>query len=95
MMNEGPKSPYKALADPTRRQILRMLAKRDMNVNDIAAAFELTQPAISRHLAVLREAGMVAAVRSGRGIVYAPDTTVLESVVLGLRTLIDRKRKKP
>lgn len=48
-----------ALADPIRRDILRMLRDRAMNAGDIAGAFSVSRPAISRHLRVLREAGLV------------------------------------
>ncbi|MGJ8527084.1 ArsR/SmtB family transcription factor [Maritalea sp.] len=50
---------FAALADPTRRAILARLAQSEATVLDIAAPFELTQPAISRHLKVLEEAGFV------------------------------------
>ena len=50
-----------ALADPIRRDILRMLRDQPMNAGGIAGAFSVSRPAISRHLRVLREAGLVAA----------------------------------
>lgn len=50
---------FAVLADPTRRGILELLAERDHSVNQLVAAFSVSQPAISRHLRVLREAGLV------------------------------------
>ena len=50
---------FSALADPTRRAILSRLADGDASVNEIAAPFEISQPAISRHLKVLERAGLV------------------------------------
>jgi len=50
---------FSALADPTRREILSRLVKGDASVNEIAAPFEMSQPAISRHLKVLEKAGLV------------------------------------
>ena len=50
---------FSALADPTRRAILSRLAEGDASVNEIAAPFEISQPAISRHLKVLERAGLV------------------------------------
>ena len=88
-------SAFKALADPTRREILRLLSERERTAGEIGAHFAISQPAVSRHLAVLRSAGLVTAVRSGQNVVYALDTTVFQDVV---RTLLDlaegRRRKK-
>jgi DNA-binding transcriptional ArsR family regulator len=50
---------FAALADPTRRAILARLAKGELTVNELAEPFELTQPAISQHLKVLEEAGLI------------------------------------
>ena len=52
-------SPLTALGDPTRRQIIEMLALRELTAGEIVKAFSLTAPAISQHLKVLREAGLV------------------------------------
>jgi DNA-binding transcriptional ArsR family regulator len=73
-------SAFKALADPTRRAILKLLGRRARAVNEIVEAFALSQPAISRHLAVLRAAGLVSATREGQSVVYALDTTVMDDV---------------
>jgi DNA-binding transcriptional ArsR family regulator len=77
---------FKALADPTRRSILALLGERTMTVGEICEHFAITQPAISRHLAVLREAGLVRAERRGQSVEYALDTTVMQDVV---RVLMD------
>ena len=50
---------FSALADPTRRAILARLAKGEATVNELAAPFEMTQPAISQHLKVLEDAGLI------------------------------------
>jgi DNA-binding transcriptional ArsR family regulator len=50
---------FAALADPTRRAILARLAAGDASVNELAAPFSMTQPAISRHLRVLEQAGLI------------------------------------
>jgi len=73
-------SAFKALADPTRRAILRLLGKRPHGAGEIVDAFALSQPAISRHLAVLRAAGLVSAARDGQSVVYTLDTTVMDDV---------------
>ena len=59
-----------ALADPTRRAILRMLRYRSENAGSIAQVFAVSRPAISRHLRVLREAGLVSDETIGRKRVY-------------------------
>src|SRR6202047_713902 len=50
---------FSALADPTRRAILARLAKGEATVNELAKPFEMTQPAISQHLKVLEDAGLI------------------------------------
>lgn len=51
--------PFEALADPTRRQIVAMLAARELHAGDIASRFDMAPPSVSRHLKVLRECGLV------------------------------------
>lgn len=59
-------SVFAALADPTRRQILRMLLEDDMAVTDVAEPFEMSLAAISKHLVVLTRAGLISQERRGR-----------------------------
>ena len=87
-------SAFKALSDPTRREILRLLSERDLTVNEIVAEFGLSQPAISRHLGVLRAAGLVTALRQGQNVLYSLDTTVVQDVVRILLGVAG-KRSKP
>lgn len=61
---------FAALADPTRREILRMLRDAPRSAGVIAGAFSVSRPAISRHLRVLREAGLVVDEAQGRERVY-------------------------
>ncbi len=83
-----------ALADPTRREILRMVRKGPLSAGSIAGAFSVSRPAISRHLRVLREAGLVRDEASGRERVYwlevAPLAT-LEAFVTELRSPHDER----
>lgn len=85
---------FKALSDPTRREILRLLGRRDMSVGEIVDKFAMSQPSISRHLAVLRSASLVTARREGQNVVYGLDTTVMQDVVRTLMNLAGR-RKSP
>ena len=72
---------FKALADPTRREILRLLRRREMTAGEIADRFETTKPTMSHHFAVLKQADLVTARREGQVIWYGLNTTVLEDVV--------------
>lgn len=72
---------FKAIADPTRREILRLLRREEMTAGDVAAHFDMTKPSMSHHFAVLRDAGLVTSRREGQTIWYALNTTVLEDVL--------------
>lgn len=72
---------FKALADPTRRQILRLLRERDRTAGEIADFFHMTKPSISHHLTILKHAGLIQDTRQGQFILYSLDTTVLEEVL--------------
>jgi ArsR family transcriptional regulator len=72
---------FKALADPTRREILRLLRKGEMTAGEIAERFDTSKPTLSHHFAVLKDADLVTARREGPTIWYSLNTTVLEDVV--------------
>jgi DNA-binding transcriptional ArsR family regulator len=72
---------FRALADETRRDILRMLRDGPLSSGDIAARFRSSWPTISRHLAVLRDAGLVVTERHGQEIRYELNTSVFQDVV--------------
>src|SRR3712207_5551483 len=61
---------YEAISDPTRRRILDRLARGECRVNDLAAPFAMSRPAVSQHLRVLREAGLVTDRKVGRERYY-------------------------
>ena len=61
---------FKALNDPARREILKMLREGDMTAGDIAAKFDMTAPSISHHLDKLKQAGMVTTIKKGQFIHY-------------------------
>jgi DNA-binding transcriptional ArsR family regulator len=73
---------FRALADPSRRKILQSLMEGEAAVKDLTARFDISQPAVSQHLATLRHAGLVADRRDGRLVYYRIDPE-------GLRPLID------
>lgn len=71
----------KAISDPTRREILRMLRKRDMTAGEIADAFDMTKPSISHHLDMLKKANLVVSVKEGQFITYSLNTTELDELI--------------
>ena len=62
--------PFEALGDPNRREILRLLSDGDKPVTEIAAAMTISRPAVSRHLRLLKDAGMVAEQAAGTRRIY-------------------------
>ncbi|MDL2327858.1 autorepressor SdpR family transcription factor [Ruminococcaceae bacterium OttesenSCG-928-A11] len=73
---------FKALGDPTRRQILEMLAREgDLSAGEIASHFEMSAPSVSHHLSILKNAGLVLDTRHRQSIVYSLNTTVFQDVV--------------
>jgi DNA-binding transcriptional ArsR family regulator len=71
---------YAALAEPSRRRLLDMLADGERPVHELASAFDVTRPAISQHLRVLRDAGLVAETRVGRERWYRLQAAALQEV---------------
>jgi DNA-binding transcriptional ArsR family regulator len=66
-----PDSVFRAVADPTRRAVLEYLLGKPHNVNELADHFDVSRPAISKHLRILREARVVTERRDGRNRIYA------------------------
>ena len=62
---------FRALGDPTRRAILDRLRQRERRASDLCEPFDMSQPAVSQHLKVLVDAGLVSATRDGREVIYA------------------------
>lgn len=72
---------FRALSDPTRREILELLRKGPRTSGEIAEEFSTSWATVSRHLSVLRDADLVLAERDGQHIVYELNTTVFHEVV--------------
>ena len=72
--------PFNAIAEPRRRHILEFLAGDERSVSAIAAALELAQPSVSKHLQVLRDVGLVGARRDGRQILYRTNADTLRTI---------------
>ena len=78
---------FKALNDPARREILKMLQKQDMTAGDIASRFEMTAPSISHHLDKLKRAGLVTTVKQGQFVLYSINTTIIDDLLQYVLTL--------
>jgi DNA-binding transcriptional ArsR family regulator len=66
MQNDPVQGAFRALADPTRRQILVFLSQRDMTIGEVAGRFDMTRAAVKKHLTILGEGGLISVVSSGR-----------------------------
>ena len=74
---------FKALSDPTRRRVLQLLRERPMSAGELADQFPVSKPTMSAHFAVLQEADLIEAEKSGRTILYSLRMSVLEEALLG------------
>lgn len=72
---------FKALNDQTRREILELLKVKDMTAGEIADHFDISKPSISHHLDILKQAGLIDAVKSGQFITYSLNTTVVDEIL--------------
>jgi ArsR family transcriptional regulator, arsenate/arsenite/antimonite-responsive transcriptional repressor len=84
-------SVFKALNDPTRREILQLLQQRDMTAGEIADQFNISFPSISHHLDLLKQAKLVIAEKEGQYVYYSLNTTVVDDI---LKWLLQFKVKK-
>jgi ArsR family transcriptional regulator, arsenate/arsenite/antimonite-responsive transcriptional repressor len=82
---------FKALADPTRREILRLLGKGEMSAGDLAEKFDMSKPSMSHHFSVLKEADLVVCRRDGQQLIYSLNTTVAQDVLAWLWDLLGGK----
>src|SRR5215831_3673180 len=79
---------FKALADPTRREILNLLRKGEMTAGDLAQRFDMTKPTMSHHFAVLKDADLLSSRRDGQTIWYSLNTTVVQDLMAWAMSLI-------
>lgn len=81
MVTEQPtRTPFEAIADPTRRQILDLVRDREMRAGDLAARFPISRPAIAKHVRVLREAGLLRERREATQRFYSLEPRALAEV---------------
>jgi DNA-binding transcriptional ArsR family regulator len=83
---------FKALADPTRREILRLLRRGEKTAGELAEHFDMAKPSVSHHFATLKDADLITARREGQQIYYALNTTVVQDVLAILWDLFPGRR---
>jgi DNA-binding transcriptional ArsR family regulator len=88
----APPDIFKALADPSRRKILKLLQGGSMTAGAIAESFTMTKGTLSHHFNVLKDAGLVRCERRGQQIVYAINTSVFEDVAALMLDLFQTRK---
>lgn len=83
---------FKALNDPTRREILQLLQERDMTAGEIVERFNISGPSISHHLDLLKQAKLVIAEKEGQYIYYSLNTTVVDEIMKWFLQFKTKKR---
>ena len=84
---------FKALNDPTRREIVELLKEGNMTAGEIADHFDISKPSISHHLDLLKQADIVSAVKNGQFIYYSLNATVLDEIITWFLGLKNKKKK--
>jgi ArsR family transcriptional regulator, arsenate/arsenite/antimonite-responsive transcriptional repressor len=85
---------FKALADPTRREILRLLGSGEKSAGELAEHFDMTKPSISHHFSVLKEGDLILSRREGTTIYYSLNTTVVQDLMTWAMDLVGDTRRK-
>ena len=88
----GMQETMRALADPTRREILNLLKGGRLSAGEITEHFPMTAAAVSRHLSVLKDADLIRDKREGKYIYYDMNASVLEEIMLFITDLKEGKR---
>ncbi len=82
---------FQALSSPYRREIIRLLKWRDLSAGEIAAHFTISQPSVSRHLEVLKNAGIVTSRRQANQVIYSLDLTAVQGMLVEILGLLGRE----
>lgn len=86
---------FKALADPTRREVLRLLRGGEMTAGQLADRFDLGKPSMSHHFSVLKAADLIGSRKDGQQVIYFLNTTVAQDVLAIFLDLFGRKGDGP
>jgi len=79
---------FRAIADPTRREILRLLRAGEKTAGELAERFDMTKPTMSHHFSVLKEADLITSRRDGQQIWYGLNTTVVQDLMAWAMDLV-------
>lgn len=82
---------FQALASPYRREIIKLLKWKNLSAGEIADHFDISQPSISRHLDILKQAEIVTAERKANQIIYSLNLSVMEEIFMQLSDLFQIK----
>ncbi len=85
---------FKALSDPTRRQILTLLKEDELTAGEIASHFNMQKPSVSHHLKILKHASLIEDERRGQHIYYSLNTTVFHELMGWYFNFIDKEESK-
>ena len=85
---------FKALNDPTRREILEMLRSKDMTAGEIADKFHISWPSVSHHLELLKRSGLVISQKEGQFVYYSINTTVMDEIFKWVVQFSKKTKKK-
>ena len=83
---------FKAISDPTRREVLRLLGRGSKSAGEIAEGFDISKATLSHHFNVLKAADLVRCERRGQQLVYSLNTTVVEDLAALLLDLFNKKK---
>ena len=82
---------FKAISDPTSREILKLLNDKDLSAGEIAEHFDISKPALTKHLNILREAELVSSEKQGNFVIYSINVTVLQQALSGFMAIFGKK----
>lgn len=85
---------FKALSDPTRRQILNLLKEKDLTAGEISDHFNISKPSISQHLKILKMAELVQDEKQGQYVLYSLNTTVFQELISWALEFIGNEEEK-
>ena len=81
---------FQALASPYRREIIRLLKWRTLSAGEIAGHFDITQPSVSRHLEVLKNAGIITSRRQANQVIYSLNLSMVQEMIMEVMELLGR-----
>lgn len=85
---------FRALSDPTRRQIIHLLRQKDMTAGAIAERFPLAKSTLSGHFNVLKQAGLIVSERQGTTIVYSLNSSAFDDVMGACLEFLDARKAR-